>query len=98
MLKTWKHFLILFQDLQEFSDKPVGFKIVISTKKDFELYAKALKHRKEEGKSIADFLTIDGGDGGSATAPLEMMSKIGLPIRESLRIVDEVLREYELTR
>lgn len=82
--------------LQELSDKPVGFKIVISTKEDFELYAKALKSRKEEGKSIADFLTIDGGDGGSATAPLEMMSKIGLPIRESLRIVDDVLMEYGL--
>lgn len=82
--------------LQELSGKPVGFKIVISTREDFELYAKALKSRKEEGKSIADFLTIDGGDGGSATAPLEMMSKIGLPIRKSLLIVTEVLREYGL--
>ncbi|MCO4846032.1 MAG: FMN-binding glutamate synthase family protein [Sulfurovum sp.] len=82
--------------LQTLSEKPVGFKIVISNKEEFEVYAKALKSRKEEGKSIADFLTIDGGDGGSATAPLEMMSKIGLPIRESLRIVDEVLMEYGL--
>lgn len=82
--------------LQELSGKPVGFKIVISTKEDFEIYAKALKKREAEGKSITDFLTIDGGDGGSATAPLEMMSKIGLPIRESLRIVDEVLTEYGL--
>jgi len=82
--------------LQELSDKPVGFKIVISTKEDFEVFAKALKSRKDEGKSISDFLSIDGGDGGSGTAPLEMMSKIGLPIRESLRIVDEVLSEYGL--
>ncbi len=82
--------------LQEISGKPVGFKIVISTKEDFEEYAKALKSRKEEGKSITDFLTIDGGDGGSATAPLEMMSKIGLPIRESLKIVTEVLNDYGL--
>ncbi len=83
-------------NLQDLSGKPVGFKIVISTKDEFELYAKALKSRKEEGKSIADFLTIDGGDGGSATAPLEMMSKIGLPIREALRIVTEVLSTYGL--
>jgi len=82
--------------LQELSGKPVGFKIVIATKEDFECYAKALKSRKEEGKSIADFLTIDGGDGGSATAPLEMMSKIGLPIREALLIVNDVLNEYGL--
>jgi len=83
-------------ELQELSQKPVGFKIVISDRENFELYAKALKERKEQGKSIADFLTIDGGDGGSATAPLEMMSKIGLPIRMALKIVVEVLEEYGL--
>jgi len=82
--------------LQELSGKPVGFKIVISTREAFEVYAKALKRRKEQGKRIADFITIDGGDGGSATAPLEMMSKIGLPIREALQIVTEVLTQYGL--
>jgi len=66
-------FFEFISKLQDLSNKPVGFKIVISTKEDFEFYAKALKSRIEEGKSIADFLTIDGGDGGSATAPLEMM-------------------------
>ncbi|SFV59671.1 Ferredoxin-dependent glutamate synthase [hydrothermal vent metagenome] len=82
--------------LQSISNKPVGFKIVISTKEEFETYARALQERKKKGKSIADFITIDGGDGGSATAPLEMMSKIGLPIRESLQIVTEVLETYGL--
>jgi len=89
-------FFDFISELQTLSQKPVGFKIVISTKEDFETYAKALKLRKEAGLSIADFITIDGGDGGSATAPLEMMSKIGLPIRESLEIVIEVLNEYGL--
>ena len=89
-------FFDFISELQELSNKPVGYKIVISTKEDFETYAKALKARKEAGKSIADFLTIDGGDGGSATAPLEMMSKIGLPIREALLIVVEVLEDYGL--
>jgi glutamate synthase domain-containing protein 2 len=89
-------FFDFISELQELSDKPVGFKIVISDREGFEAYAKAFKARKEEGKSIADFLTIDGGDGGSATAPLEMMSKIGLPIRLALHIVVEVLEEYGL--
>jgi glutamate synthase domain-containing protein 2 len=89
-------FFDFISELQELSLKPVGFKIVISTKEDFETYAKALKARKEEGKTIADFLTIDGGDGGSATAPLEMMSKIGLPLEEALDIVVEVLEAYDL--
>jgi len=83
-------------NLQELSAKPVGFKIVISTREEFELYAKALKERVDKGKNIIDFITIDGGDGGSATASLEMMSKIGLPIREALIIVNDVLKEYGL--
>ncbi len=82
--------------LQSISGKPVGFKIVIASEASFETYAKALKKRMESGKSLPDFITIDGGDGGSATAPLETMSRIGLPIRESLTIVTEVLERYEL--
>ena len=84
------------EQLQNLSGKPVGFKIVISTREAFEIYAKALKERKVQGRSMVDFITIDGGDGGSATAPLEMMSKIGLPIRDALLIVTEVLTEYGL--
>jgi glutamate synthase domain-containing protein 2 len=83
-------------ELQVLSSKPVGFKIVLSTRENFESYAKALKERKEAGKTIVDFITIDGGDGGSATAPLEMMSKIGLPLREALGIAVEVLECYGL--
>jgi len=94
--KNMQSFLDFVAKLQDISDKPVGFKIVISDKESFEEYAKAIALRKKEGKSIVDFITIDGGDGGSATAPLEMMSKIGLPIREALGIVTKVLEEYGL--
>jgi glutamate synthase domain-containing protein 2 len=89
-------FFDFIERLQKLSDKPVGFKIVISSRESFEMYAKAMKERMSEGKDIADFITIDGGDGGSATAPLEMMTKIGLPIREALLIANDVLNEYGL--
>jgi len=81
------------EELQTLSSKPVGFKIVLASRESFDIFASALKERVEAGKPIADFITIDGGDGGSATAPLEMMSKIGLSIREALVIVDEMLKE-----
>jgi len=92
-METYFNFI---ERLQNLSGKPVGFKIVISAKEHFEVYAKALSKRMVEGKSLPDFITIDGGDGGSATAPLEMMSKIGLPVREALLIVNRVLTEYKL--
>jgi len=79
--------------LQELSEKPVGIKIVLSTPENFRLYANEIEKRIEENRPYPDFLTIDGGDGGSATAPREMMSRIGLPIRMALDIVmDELNR------
>jgi glutamate synthase domain-containing protein 2 len=84
------------EELQDISEKPVGIKIVISTRENFEAYAKALKARKEAGKKILDFITVDGGDGGTATAPLEMMSHIGMALRPALLIVDSLLRQYNL--
>jgi len=89
-------FFNFIERLQTLSDKPVGFKIVISTRESFEEYAKALHQRVLNGQSLPDFITIDGGDGGSATAPLEMMSKIGVPIREALLIANKVLKEFGL--
>jgi glutamate synthase domain-containing protein 2 len=82
------------ETLQSLSRKPVGFKIVISDRAQFETYARLIQSRMEAGRPIPDFITIDGGDGGSATAPLEMMSRIGLPVREALRIADETLKAY----
>ena len=88
--------LDFIEKLQRISGKPVGLKIVISSELSFESYARAFKARLDSGRTLPDFITIDGGDGGSATAPLEMMSRIGLPIRESLVIVSEVLHRYGL--
>ena len=82
--------------LQKLSGKPAGFKVVISSKEQFEEYVQALAVRVSSGKDIPDFITLDGGDGGSATAPLEMMSRIGLSIKESLDIAVSTLKEYGL--
>ena len=74
-------------ELQKLSEKPVGVKIVISTKENFQVYSKEIKKRIDEGRAYPDFLTLDGGDGGSATAPREMMSRVGISIQNSLDIV-----------
>ena len=84
------------EELQDISQKPVGIKIVIASREHFEEYARALKKRLDDGKKIVDFITIDGGDGGSATAPLEMMNRIGMSIQASLLIVNSVLEQYGL--
>ena len=80
--------------LQELSQKPVGIKIVISSKKNFMEYAKEIKRRVlEDIPGVPDFITIDGGDGGSATAPLFLMDRVGLHVKDAVFIADSVLKE-----
>lgn len=82
-------------NLQELSLKPVGMKIVISDKQNIEPYAKEIKRRIDLGiNGYPDFITLDSGSGGSATAPLEMMERVGLNIKDSVYLVDKVLNEY----
>ncbi|MFA9373902.1 MAG: glutamate synthase-related protein [Poseidonibacter sp.] len=81
--------------LQELSEKPVGVKIVISDLENIEPYVKEIKRRIDEGNDkYPDFISIDGGSGGSATAPIEMMERVGLNIKDSIYLADKVLRDY----
>ena len=81
--------------LQELSNKPVGIKIVISGKDSIEPYAVEMRRRKKENISgIPDFINVDGGDGGSATAPLFLMDRVGFHIKDAIFIVNNVLKDY----
>ncbi|WP_456453384.1 glutamate synthase-related protein [Hydrogenimonas sp.] len=93
---TIDHLLDFIGELQELSGKPVGVKIVVSDmKRTEELVAEAAK-RKAAGKPMPDFISVDSGDGGSATAPLEMMESVGLTLFNALYILDSALRKYGL--
>lgn len=93
--KTTKDLFDFVGRLQKLSNKPVGFKIVISDRSNIEEIAQEIKYRKDNKlEGIPDFISLDGGDGGSATAPLELMDRIGLPIKDSLFIVNDILESY----
>jgi len=93
---TNEELLDFVQKLQELSGKPVGFKIVVSDSQAIEDLASLLKQRKEEGKNLPDFITIDSGEGGSATAPLELMESVGLTTNNALYVVDTIFKAYEV--
>ena len=84
------------QRLQKLSQKPVGFKIVVSDATAIEEMVKVMAQHKADGKSLPDFITIDSGEGGSATAPLELMEAVGLTTPNALYVVDTMLRQYGL--
>ena len=78
--------------LKKLSQKPVGVKIVISSQEAFDAYAKLIKERLDAGSdAYPDFITIDGGDGGSGAAPLEMMMTVGMTISKALFIAQSAL-------
>ncbi|WP_368029012.1 glutamate synthase-related protein [Arcobacter sp. s6] len=81
-------------ELQEASRKPVGIKIVISDHNNIVPIAKEIKRRVDLGLPYPDYISIDGGSGGTGTAPLEMMERIGMDIRDALYLVDKVLKDY----
>lgn len=84
-----EEFFDFLEKLSELSGgKPVGCKIVISDKNNILPLAKALKEHPQKGP---DFITVDGGDGGSATAPIALGILFGKKIYEALDIVIEVL-------
>ncbi len=91
---TMEHLFDFIGELQKLSNKPVGIKIVVSDASSVDEIVAAATIRKKEGKALPDFITIDSGDGGSATAPLEMMESVGLTLHNALYVIDNALRKH----
>ncbi|KAB7610207.1 FMN-binding glutamate synthase family protein [Amylibacter sp. SFDW26] len=80
--------------IRDVTGKPVGFKTVMG---DFKALGKFLDLVVERGMQTApDFITLDGGDGGTGAAPMPLMDIVGLPLRESLPIVSDMIYERGL--
>ncbi len=93
---TTEELLDFVEKLQKLSQKPVGFKIVISDANEVAGMAALLQERKKQGKSLPDFITVDSGEGGSATAPLELMESVGLTTPNALYVLDTMLKQYNV--
>lgn len=74
--------------------KPVGFKLCIGKRREFMAIAKAMLSTGVR----PDFITVDGGEGGTGAAPLEFSNSIGFPLRDALVFVHNVLVGMGLRR
>ncbi len=80
--------LAFVQQLRELSDgKPIGFKLCIGRRDEFLGICKAML----ETGITPDFITVDGGEGGTGAAPTEMTNSVGTPIRDALIFVNNAL-------
>lgn len=76
------------QTLRDLSGgKPIGIKLALGRRSEFVAICKAMV----ELNITPDFVTVDGGEGGTGAAPLEYSNSIGSPLREALAFVDDCL-------
>jgi len=80
--------------IREVTGKPVGIKTVMGAADGFRPLFEEINTRGAE--SAPDFITLDGGEGGTGASPLPLMDLVGMSIREALPEMVDLLREYGL--
>jgi glutamate synthase domain-containing protein 2 len=86
--------LNMINHLRDVSGLPVGFKTVIGAYGWLEELFELVLERGIE--TAPDFITVDSGDGGTGAAPMSLMDSVGLPIKESLPLVVDMVNKYGL--
>lgn len=85
--------LNFIEKLRELSGgKPVGIKMCFGIREEFEALCVAMKN----SGILPDFITIDGGEGGTGAAPLEFSNSIGTALRDGLVNTVDILKEHGL--
>lgn len=85
-------FVQLLRELSE--GKPVGFKLCIGDPREFEDICRAMVKTGIR----PDFITIDGGEGGTGAAPPEFSDSVGMPLVEALVFVTDILNGFDLKK
>lgn len=86
--------LDVIERIRSVTGKPVGFKCVIGAYGWLDGLCNEIHVRGIE--SAPDFIAIDGGDGGTGAAPMPLMDNVGLPVRQSLPMIVDILIRHGL--
>lgn len=84
------HFIKKMRDLS--GGKPVGFKLCIGRKDEFEEIVDAMLATGIK----PDFIVLDGAEGGTGAAPMEFIDYIGMPVADALVFVTTLLKKHGL--
>lgn len=87
--------LQLIHEMRDLSGgKPVGFKLCIGKKEEFISICEAMLRTGLK----PDFITIDGGEGGTGAAPVEFSNSLGMPLLDGLAFAIDTLKGYDLKK
>ncbi len=76
--------------IREAGGIPVGMKIVIGSPEDAEDLARFMQ---ESGQG-PDFITLDGGEGGTGATFQDLADSVGLPLHSSIVLLNDALEKY----
>ncbi|WP_428410676.1 FMN-binding glutamate synthase family protein [Hyphococcus sp.] len=89
------------EELLDFIDRvrrvsklPTGFKTVMGAYGWVDELCDVIDRRGVE--SAPDFITLDGGDGGTGAAPMSLMDNVGLPLKQALPMLTDILERRGL--
>ena len=74
--------------------KPIGFKLCIGHKSEFIAICKAMI----DLDVYPDFITVDGGEGGTGAAPQEFSNYVGAPLLDGLAFVSNTLIGFDIKK
>lgn len=72
--------------------KPVGFKLCVGDPVEFLSICRAM----QETGIRPDFISVDGGEGGTGAAPVEFSNRVGTPLADGLSFVRNALVGFNL--
>lgn len=74
--------------------KPIGIKLCIGHKSEFLSLCKAMIKTGIK----PDFISVDGGEGGTGAAPVEFSNSVGTPFREGLTFAYNALVGFDIKK
>ena len=86
--------LDFIERVRRISKLPTGFKTVLGAYGWVDELCDAIERRGIE--FAPDFITLDGGDGGTGAAPMSLMDNVGLPLKQALPMLTDILERRGL--
>ena len=88
---TFDDLLDMISHVREVTGKPVGIKTVVGSEAVMREMFMNIASRPDDAP---DFITIDGGEGGTGAAPMPLIDLVGMSVREALPMVCNLRDEY----
>jgi len=93
-MENFADLLDMIAHIREVTGKPVGIKTVVGSEIVMRELFETIVARGAD--AAPDFITIDGGEGGTGAAPMPLIDLVGMSVREALPMVANLRDEHGL--